>query len=297
MFMKPWPSCTALAVLLAAILGGSGCGAPGKGSSQDKLTQDLSLELAPYQILNLTTGAVTGLNTVSDLQTNAAYKQNLMVFRRVSGATATGTPLSGLGAGIDAPAGRANAGTFYCGVFEVTQGQWQALAGVGNRPWESALVNPSGELGSLTTVDDLPAFALSENAIATVLAAFNVGKASYLGIPSDTQWECACRAGTNSAFSWGNDPDDRATALLYAVVGETNSGQKGARVVGQRQPNAFGLYDMHGNVWEITHTGLNTSIHGGSWRDPLALARSAHAVVLDRGTAHALVGVRLVLTP
>jgi formylglycine-generating enzyme required for sulfatase activity len=116
-------------------------------------------------------------------------------------------------------------------------------------------------------------------------------------LPSDAQWEYACRGGTSTAFWWGNDPNSRSAAVNNAVVLETNSTNLGPRQVGQKSPNPFGLYDMLGNVWELTHTGSATSIRGGSWNDTLAQARCANTVAIDRGTAHALVGARLILVP
>jgi formylglycine-generating enzyme required for sulfatase activity len=116
-------------------------------------------------------------------------------------------------------------------------------------------------------------------------------------MPTGVQWEYACRAGSSTVFSWGDlGATPTTTASTYALVNETAQGQVGPDVVGSLAPNAFGLYDMLGNVWEWTTDG-NGSIRGGSWRDSLAQARSANKVALDHTTAHVLVGVRLILTP
>lgn len=274
------------------------CGAPGQGSPSNTLQLDLSRALSPYQVLDLTTGQMSGFVELPDVQTNDAYRQNLMVFHLVpAGTTVVGTPTGALGAGVDASTGSIEVGGFYCGAFEVTQGQWATLAGTATRPWENVAVVPAGALGALTTSAKRPAYALTEDGVAAALATHNAGKSYRLGIPTDVQWERACRAGSATAFSWGGNPNDRTAALSYAVVAETTGTVLGTRQVGERTANAFGLFDMHGNVWEITHTGLSTSIRGGSWRDPLSLARSAHVVPFDRATAHGLVGVRLVLVP
>jgi formylglycine-generating enzyme required for sulfatase activity len=70
-------------------------------------------------------------------------------------------------------------------------------------------------------------------------------------LPTEAQWEYACRAGTQTRFSFGDDPDDKAVGD-YAWC-EGNAPKKGeayAHAVGTKKPNAWGLYDMHGNVWE-----------------------------------------------
>lgn len=284
-------------VIGACLIGLASCGAPGTGSSSGDLQVDLSEALAPFQVLNLTTGAMTGRLQISDLQTNDDYRANLMVFRLVPGGTAiTGTAAGQFGEQVDPNQSQNPSQPFYCGVFEVTQGQWQLLAASGT-PWTSVVSVPAGEFGSTTTSAKYPAFGLSKDLLATTLATYNSGKAHTVVLPTKAQWEHACRAGTTTPFSWGSDPDSRTDASPYAVVRETAAGQKGPRQVGERLPNAFGLYDMHGNVWELVHEGLETTIRGGSWRDPLSLCRSAYGVTVDRATPHGLVGVRLVLIP
>lgn len=275
----------------------SSCGAPGTGSGGGDLQVDLSEALAPYQVLDLTTGTMTGRLQVGDLQTNDNYRSNLMVFRLVpGGAATTGTVTGQFGEQVDPTRGQSQSQQFYCGVFEVTQGQWLLLA-AGGTPWTAVVSVPSGEFGSTATSAKYPAFGLGKDLLATTLASYNAGKTHTVALPTNTQWEHACRAGATTPFSWGSDPDSRSAALPYAVVSETAAGQKGPRQVGERLSNGYGLYDMHGNVWELVHEGLVTTIRGGSWRDPLSLCRSAYGVTIDRATPHGLVGVRLVLIP
>jgi formylglycine-generating enzyme required for sulfatase activity len=119
---------------------------------------------------------------------------------------------------------------FYMGVTEVTQAQYEAVMGT----------NPSDFKGPTNPVDkvswaDAVEFCrkLSEK----------TGKTFRL--PTEAEWENACRAGGKTRFSFG---DSESVLGDYAWCG-SNSGGK-THPVGQKKPNAWGLYDMHGNVWE-----------------------------------------------
>ena len=113
-------------------------------------------------------------------------------------------------------------------------------------------------------------------------------------LPTEVEWEYAARAGSKAAYSFGDDP---AQLEKYAVFGSTN----GAAKVGTKAPNAFGLHDMHGNVWEWTidqfdakgfeklggkslvqfegtnwpSTADSRCVRGGGWQDPAERVRSA----------------------
>lgn len=132
-------------------------------------------------------------------------------------------------------------------------------------------------------------------------------------LPTEAEWEYACRAGTTTRFSYGDDLD--YTQLGNYAWYDANSGDT-THPVGGKQPNAWGLYDMYGNVWEwcldwyssslpggsVTDprgpvTGLDRLTRGGNWHNFGRLCRSA-----DRSAALAtswdyLVGFRTVLAP
>lgn len=275
-----------LAALAATILAMSGCGGGGEG----ELLQDVSIVVANYLVLDLQTGAIEARSDIPDLATGSSYRQGKMVFKAVAaGASGTGQAAGTYCAqGDEAPAG-SDVRKFYIGVFEVTQAQWQLIAGTS--PWTTVL--PTSVVGGVTANPEAPAFNITRNAAAQALTAKSGQLGLTLTLPTDREWEHACRAGGASYFSWGAS---RAASVAgaFALVAETGAGRVGPLPAGSLAANAFGIYDMHGNVWEMTSDG---SIRGGSWSDTLAQARAANKATLDSRTAHGLVGLRLVLAP
>jgi len=115
---------------------------------------------------------------------------------------------------------------FYIGKYEVTQEQWQAV--MGN--------NPSSVKGAR-----LPLTNVSWNDCQDFIRKLNLKTNGGYRLPTEAEWEYACRAGTTTAFCFG----DKITRS------DANYGPGGKSVtVGSYKANAFGLYDMHGNVWE-----------------------------------------------
>ena len=78
-----------------------------------------------------------------------------------------------------------------------------------------------------------------------------------LRLPSEAEWEYGCRAGSNSRFYSGETEEELARVGWY----EANSGGQ-AHAVGEKEPNSFGIYDLHGNVWEWTEDDWHGSYHG-----------------------------------
>ncbi len=120
---------------------------------------------------------------------------------------------------------------FYLGKFEVTQKQWREV--MGNDP-------------SYFEGDNLPVEQVSWNDVQEFIDKLNEmeGTNKYR-LPSEAEWEYACRAGTTTRYYFG---DDESSLSEYAWW-DGNSGDK-THSVGQKKPNPWGLYDMHGNVYE-----------------------------------------------
>jgi|GEM_PF-344399 len=167
---------------------------------------------------------------------------------------------------------------FYLGKFEVTQAQYEKVMGA----------NPSHFRGR-----DLPVEQVSwEEA-----RQFTTKAGQNLRLPTEAEWEFACRAGTITPFASG--ADDAALDRLAWYGGGAGSGYHGVSsttAVGRKEANAFGLHDMHGNVYEwcadwydahsYAHspvlnptgpaTGVDRVLRGGSWETAAALCRSAN---------------------
>ncbi|GHU35255.1 hypothetical protein AGMMS50256_30130 [Betaproteobacteria bacterium] len=140
---------------------------------------------------------------------------------------------------------------FYLGKYEVTQGEW--LAVMGN--------NPSYFKGKNNPVESV-----SWNDIQVFIQRLNEKEgANRYRLPTEAEWEYAARAGTTSAFSFGNEAkhesvDSHATQYAW-YGGEIISGPY---PVGQKQPNPWGLYDMHGNVAEWVEDWFDANYYARS---------------------------------
>jgi formylglycine-generating enzyme required for sulfatase activity len=276
-----------LLALLVLLL--NACGS-GSGNGDNSLSGQVNSTRAYYQILDVASGQVSASGPIADLATNPLYRTSKIVFRLIENTSGRiGTAANELGAALDPTATTVSAPAYYVAVFETTQAQWESMAG--NTPW--AQLSSADGSDDIRIGDDYPAIGLSNDLVATMTQTYRTSHGVRLALPTDVQWELACRAGSSGTWSWGAQ-DDSATVAAAAVVWETADNVRGARQVAGRQPNAMGLYDAHGNVWELT---TSEHLRGGSWNDPVTSARAANRAVIDTATRHLLVGARLVYVP
>jgi formylglycine-generating enzyme required for sulfatase activity len=122
---------------------------------------------------------------------------------------------------------------FYLGKYEVTQEQWEAVMGR-NPSWFKGPKNPVDSVGwgdcevLLKKLDEKCG-----------------GSGARFSLPTEAQWEYACRAGSTTKYCYG---DDEARLAEYAWFSDNSEGT--THPVGEKKPNAWGLYDVHGNVFE-----------------------------------------------
>ena len=192
---------------------------------------------------------------------------------------------------------------FYLSQCEITQRQWTAVTG--ERPW-------SHYTDEVAEEPDRPAVYISWEDVQEFIAALNAAASVQVyRLPTEAEWEYAGRAGTETPWSFGNAQKELD---LHAWWTDNISltGRMAAQPVGLKVPNPWGLYDMHGNVWEWVGDWLGAYpegpqtdpqgptegtarvFRGGSFKDAASLSRSAQRCWNAPDLRFSHVGVRLV---
>jgi formylglycine-generating enzyme required for sulfatase activity len=231
---------------------------------------------------------------------------------------------------------------FYLGQFEITRGQFRKFVeatgyrtepergvrgGYGVDEQTYQLTGPdhrySWRFTGFAQTDEHPVVNVSWNDAIAFCRWLSEKEGHTYRLPTEAEWECACRAGTTSAYANGNDPEklieignvmDAPTKEIYpdriSIAG--NDHFVFTAPVGSFQSNAFGLHDMHGNVWEwcadwfgppVTteqtdpqgpDAGKDKVVRGGDWYHDWSFARCAQRFPIHPSLCRRHAGFRVV---
>ena len=189
--------------------------------------------------------------------------------------------IQGDGSSDAKPVHRVSVGTFLLGQTEVTVGQFRAFVdasgyqteaeqsrgcriyGDGRRSWSSGnnWRNPG-----FKQAEAEPVVCVNVNDIQRYIRWLSAKTNQQYRLPSEAEWEYAARAGSETKYSWGNKAGRKyanyGTDTCCGGLAEGKDKWRYTAPVGSFAANAFGLYDMHGNVWELTQDCRNDSYHG-----------------------------------
>ena len=204
---------------------------------------------------------------------------------------------------------------FYIGVHEITQAEFEQIIGT-NPSWFSPKGKYRDQMFGLDT-SGFPVEYVSWDLAVEFCRRLSELEGREYRLPTEAEWEYACRAGTITPFSFGDVLDGRqANCNGYHPYGTDDSGTFLERptTVGSYIPNAFGVYDMHGNVWEWCsdwytsqhlagsskkdptgpQAGSNRVCRGGGWPDRAADCRSAARGSMEPNSPRNYSGFRVV---
>lgn len=193
---------------------------------------------------------------------------------------------------------------FFLGRHEVTQLQWKTV--MKTEPWKG--------VGSVKVGDDYPATCVTWGEAVAFCTKLTQKDGRKYRLPTEAEWEYACRAKSNDHFHFGDRP---AELDAYSWFEGNVGANKFAQRVGQKQPNKFGLYDMHGNVWEWCSDWYADDYYskspvmdppgppqgavrvgrGGSWNHGPLFCRSAFRGKTSPTERHNILGFRVAASP
>ena len=169
--------------------------------------------------------------------------------------------------------------------FEVTQELWEAVVGENPSKWK-------GKRNSVEMLSFDEAAAFCTKVTAKLRAAELIGAAEEVRLPTEAEWEVFAKAGTTTAYSFGDDVKD-----LDAHAWHTGNAAGNDPPVGAKKPNPWGLHDIHGYLWEWCSTADGGAVlRGGSWKDKAEKLTSAFRRPARKELKDDAVGLRCVLT-
>jgi formylglycine-generating enzyme required for sulfatase activity len=259
-------------------------GCTGSSDPTGDLATDQQVSASRWIALDLASGQVVSVDDPVN-PADARWRGNTLLFRQVEPGTAkSGRPIADpLAEEDEYPRRSSGHGRFWICAYELTQAQWRLLAGT--EPWFAVL--PVADLSSFVG-DQMPAVGITPLMAETACERLHVDSWS-LSLPEAQEWELACTTGLNRRFAWG-DTMDAGRAADYAICDATSP-----QPVGSKQGNTWGIFDVHGNVWEIVRGDYGWEARGGAWDQPLLTARSSNRMPLDYASTGWSMGMRLVL--
>jgi len=192
---------------------------------------------------------------------------------------------------------------FWIAKYEVPQNLWEVVMGKNPSRWKG----PRNSVEMLTLAE---AINFCNKATKLMRAADLIEADQEIRLPSESEWEYTVRAGTDTAYSFGDD-----VSQLDAYGWHTGNAAGNDPPVGAKKPNPWGLYDVHGYLWEwcsddwaaggkvppgggaVKSQGKSAQgvLRGGSWKDKAPLLTSRYRRAADKDLRDDAVGLRCVL--
>ena len=266
-------------------------------SDQSRLLEPtFSMALAYlFVVCSLLTGCRDGVDTAQrDPDAYDLVNSISMPLKQIS----SGTFL--MGSSVHQPQHQVNlTDSFYVGVFEVTQAEFEAVMGK----------NPSQFVGATRPVDSVTWTEAKLFCRRLSQMPDEVAAGRKYRLPTEAEWEYCCRAGVEHKFNFGRDARHLPE---YAWVRDNS--KSGTHAVGTKKPNQWGLYDTNGNVWEWCHDwfgqykagpvddpvgtseGKGRVARGGGWDDYEYQCQSAYRIWCDPTLRSSGLGFRVVMT-
>lgn len=239
----------------------------------------------------------TGEKAFRDNLGNHVYME---MVRIPSGKFAIGSPINEFGRrNNESPVSEVNVPSFYIAKFVTTQEQWMAILGSNPATFRENLQAPVENISWIEAQEFCRKLAM---------------RSSYnyiYRLPSEAEWEYACRAGTNTAYHFGDSFGELSDYAWFA-----DNSRKRSQPIGQKVPNPWGLYDMHGGIWEWCEDNWHDNFNGapadgkawiddslgrrvrkgGSWNNDAKLCRSATREWHWQGDRYNDIGFRVVIS-
>ena len=200
---------------------------------------------------------------------------------------------------------------FWIGKYEVTQGEWERV--MGTTPWKGKRLVKEGSRYAATYVSWEDAMEFVAKLTTQERQAGRLPAGWRYTLPTEAQWEYACRAGTQTAYGFGGDASRLSEYAWWGgIIGDGNAKtEQYAHEVGLKKANAWGLHDMHGNVLEWCRDWYRATlpggvdpeqatpasprvIRGGSWSSRAVFCRSAYRSRVEPGVRSSSLGFRVV---